>query len=80
MRRNTKINTLSSVSSVGMGMIFGLIFMILLGGGAAFLGFLYLIIGPFSELTLANPDLMETIGKVLYFATPIILTGRRVGC
>ncbi len=78
MERNTKINTLSSVSSVGMGLSFGLIFMLILGGASAFLGFIYLILGPFSELMFANPNIMSVIGKVLYFATPIILTGLSV--
>ncbi len=78
MERNTKINTLSSISSVGMGLSFGLVFMIILGGGAAFLGFLYMILGPFADIFYGGTEIMVELGNVLYFATPIILTGLSV--
>jgi simple sugar transport system permease protein len=65
------INALSSVTAILTGLFAGLIILLLSNASQAFNGFWAILSGGFSS--------MKNIGQVLYFATPIILTGLSVG-
>jgi len=65
------INALSSVTAIVTGLLAGLIILIASNAGQAFAGFWVILTGGFSS--------MRELGQVLYFATPIIMTGLSVG-
>lgn len=63
---------LGALASVLVGLVFGFILMLIFGGLDAFTGLYYIALGPLSKG-------MESLGEVLAYATPIILTGLSVG-
>ena len=65
------VNALSSVSAILVGLFAGLIILLLSNASQAFHGFWSILSGGFSS--------MRDLGQVLYFATPIIMTGLSVG-
>lgn len=65
------INALSSVTAVLVGLLAGLVILLLSNASQAFYGFGAILSGGFSS--------MKEAGQVLYFATPIIMTGLSVG-
>ena len=64
-------NALSSVTAIFFGLIAGLIILLISNASQAFYGFWAILSGGFSN--------MKDFGQVLYFATPIIMTGLSVG-
>jgi simple sugar transport system permease protein len=58
----------SALLAIALGLIFGFLVMLLANPGNAFKGFNYILTGGLSR-----------IGNVLYFATPILMTGLAVG-
>jgi len=69
--KNGALDALSSVTAIIVGLLAGLIIMIASNAPQAFFGFGAMLTGGFSS--------MNDIGQVLYFATPIIMTGLSVG-
>lgn len=67
-----RINVFSSISAIVAGLLFGLIIMIITNPADAPAAFVTILIGGFD-------DGLRSIGKVLFYATPIILTGLSVG-
>ena len=65
-------NALSSVIAIMAGLLFGLVILLVSNAGEAFPGFLIILKGGFSTGA-------KGMGQVLYFATPLILTGLSVG-
>ena len=65
------INALSSVVAILVGLLAGLIIMLFSNASQAFYGFGAILTSGFSSL--------KNFGDVLYFATPIIVTGLSVG-
>ena len=65
------ISALSSVTAILVGLLAGLIILIASNASQAFAGFWVILSGGFSS--------MRELGQVLYFATPIIMTGLSVG-
>jgi simple sugar transport system permease protein len=65
------INVLSSVSAVIVGLLVGLVILLISNASQAFAGFWSILTSGFSN--------MRELGQVLYFATPIIMTGLSVG-
>ncbi|MBU1145247.1 MAG: ABC transporter permease [Firmicutes bacterium] len=65
------INILGSVIAILIGFIFGLILMLIVNPSQALEGFSIIIIGGFNEG-------FESIGNMIYFSVPIILTGLSV--
>lgn len=65
------INALSSVTAVLVGLLAGLVILLLSNASQAFQGFWAILSGGFAS--------MKDLGQVLYFSTPIILTGLSVG-
>jgi len=65
------VNALSSVAAVLIGLLAGLIILLLSNASQALNGFWAILSGGFLNL--------KETGQVLYFATPIILTGLSVG-
>jgi simple sugar transport system permease protein len=68
---DSSINAMSSVMAVIAGLLAGLVILLLSNASQAFQGFWAILSGGFSN--------MKEFGQVLYFATPIILTGLSVG-
>jgi len=68
---DSSVNALSSVTAVLAGLLAGLVILLLTNASQAFHGFWAILSGGFSS--------MKELGQVLYFATPIILTGLSVG-
>ncbi|XMB87363.1 ABC transporter permease [Mycoplasmatota bacterium WC44] len=68
---NVLVESSSSVVSVIFGLLFGLILMILVNPGNAFPGFITILSGGFNGG-------LKGLGNLLYFSTPIILTGLSV--
>jgi len=68
---DSSVNALSSVTAILAGLLAGLVILLLTNASQAFNGFLAILSGGFSS--------MKEVGQVLYFATPIILTGLSVG-
>jgi len=66
------LNLLSALMAIVVGMLFGLIIMLISNPSQALGGFGAIIISPIT----GGP---RVIGQVLYFATPLILTGLGVG-
>lgn len=58
----------AALLAITLGLIFGFIVMLIAAPGNAFAGFRYVLLGGFSRF-----------GNVLYFATPILMTGLAVG-
>lgn len=58
----------AALLAISLGLIFGFIVMLIAAPGNAFAGFRYVLMGGFSRF-----------GNVLYFATPILMTGLAVG-
>jgi simple sugar transport system permease protein len=75
MRKNlligSSINVLSSVAAILVGLLVGLIILLLSNASQALGGFGAILGGGFAN--------MRDLGQVLYFATPIIMTGLSVG-
>ena len=65
------INTLSSVTAVLVGLLAGFVILLISNASQAPQGFWAIISSGFSS--------MRNLGQVLYFATPIIMTGLSVG-
>jgi len=65
------VNVLSSIAAILVGLLVGFIVLLLTNASQALGGFSLIIAGGFSS--------MRNIGQVLYFATPIIMTGLSVG-
>jgi simple sugar transport system permease protein len=65
------INALSSITAILTGLLAGLVILLITNASQAFNGFWAILSGRFSS--------MRDLGQVLYFATPIILTGLSVG-
>jgi len=68
---NSAINALSSVTAIFTGLFAGLVILIASNAGQALAGFGVILTGGFSS--------MREFGQVLYFATPVIMTGLSVG-
>ena len=68
---SSSVNALSSIIAILLGLFAGLIILLLSNASQAFQGFWAILSGGFSS--------MKDLGQVLYFATPIILTGLSVG-
>lgn len=68
---NSSVNALSSVSAILVGLLAGLIILLVSNASQAFLAFWAILSSGFSN--------MRELGQVLYFATPIIMTGLSVG-
>jgi general nucleoside transport system permease protein len=66
------VNLLSALMAIVVGMLFGLVIMLVSNPSQALGGFAAIVISPIS----GGP---RVIGQVLYFATPLILTGLGVG-
>ena len=65
------IEAFSSVTAVIVGLLAGLIILLITNASQALYGFEAILSGGFSDL--------NNLGQVLYFATPIIMTGLSVG-
>jgi len=65
------MNAMSSIMAVVIGLIAGFIILLISNPSQAMVGFITILTGGFSD--------MFNIGMVLYYATPIILTGLSVG-
>jgi simple sugar transport system permease protein len=68
---NSVISALSSVTAILTGLLAGLIILLITNASQALLGFWAILSGGFSS--------MKEFGQVLYFATPVIMTGLSVG-
>ncbi len=66
-----KVNVMSSFFAIFAGLLFGLIIMIITNANESFQAFFTILFGPIGGL--------KSIGKVLFYSTPIILTGLSVG-
>lgn len=65
------VNVFSSVSAIVVGLLVGFIILLISNSSQAAQGFWAILSGGFSN--------MQYLGQVLYFATPIIMTGLSVG-
>ena len=65
-------NAMSSIFAIIIGLIFGFIVLLISNPNQALSGFIIILQGGFSTGA-------KGIGQVLYFATPLILTGLSVG-
>ena len=65
------VNVFSSVTAILVGLLFGFVILLISNAPQAPGGFLAILTGGFSS--------MRDLGQVLYFATPIIMTGLSVG-
>jgi simple sugar transport system permease protein len=65
------VNVVSSATAILVGLLVGLIILLISNASQALNGFLAILTGGFSS--------MKDLGQVLYFATPIIMTGLSVG-
>ncbi|MDR1838611.1 MAG: ABC transporter permease [Treponema sp.] len=68
---NSKVNALSSVTAIFVGLLAGFLILFASNASQALAGFWAIISSGFSS--------MRELGQVLYFATPIIMTGLSVG-
>ena len=71
MKRLSNMNALSSVMAVLVGLLAGFIILIVSNPSQSLDGFITILTGGFSD--------MFNFGQVLYYATPIIMTGLAVG-
>ena len=69
--KNMNFSFLSSVIAIIIGLLFGLVILLISNPAQAMGGFFTILTGAFRD--------MRSIGRVMYFATPIILTGLSVG-
>ncbi len=69
--KNMNFSFLSSVIAIIIGLLFGLVILLISNPAQAMGGFSTILTGAFRD--------MRSIGRVMYFATPIILTGLSVG-
>ncbi|HBS93775.1 MAG TPA: ABC transporter permease [Firmicutes bacterium] len=69
--KNMNFSFLSSVIAIVIGLLFGLVILLISNPAQAMGGFSTILTGAFRD--------MRSIGRVMYFATPIILTGLSVG-
>ncbi|MCL2126951.1 MAG: ABC transporter permease [Treponema sp.] len=65
------VNVFSSVAAIVVGLLVGLVILLISNASQAFGGFWLILSSGFST--------MRELGQVLYFATPIIMTGLSVG-
>ena len=65
------MNALSSIMAVLIGLLVGYIILLVSNPSQSFAGFITILTGGFSD--------MFNVGQVLYYATPIIMTGLSVG-
>ena len=65
------MNALSSILAIIAGLIAGFVILLISNPSQAFSGFITILTGGFSD--------MFNLGQVLYYATPIIMTGLSVG-
>ena len=72
LKKQGFVNALASILAIICGLVFGLLILIIANPSQAFAGLGYLIRGGFSGG-------MKGLGEVLYYATPIIMTGLAVG-
>lgn len=68
---NSAADVLSSVMAIVVGLLVGLVILLISNSSQALGGFGAILTGGFSD--------MKSMGQVLYFATPIIMTGLSVG-
>ena len=68
---NSAIDAFSSVTAILTGLLAGFFILLITNASAALLGFGAILSGGFSS--------MNNVGQVLYFATPVIMTGLSVG-
>ncbi|MDR2543235.1 MAG: ABC transporter permease [Treponema sp.] len=68
---NTKFDVMSSVMAITAGLLAGFIIMLITNVSEALWAFQTILVGGFRS--------MNDLGQVLYFATPIIMTGLSVG-
>lgn len=71
MKLRLNFNFLSSLFAIAVGLIFGFIILLISNPDQAVGGFMTILTGAVRD--------MRSIGRVLYFATPIIMTGLSVG-
>lgn len=65
----------AALLAIGIGLLFGFIVMLLASPANAFNGFAAVLSGGLKN----NPLVAKQLGQVLYFATPILMTGLSVG-
>lgn len=65
------VNVFSSAAAITVGLLAGLVILLITNASQALGGFVMILSGGFSS--------MRELGQVLYFATPIIMTGLSVG-
>ncbi|MDR2729273.1 MAG: ABC transporter permease [Treponema sp.] len=65
------VNAFSSLTAIIVGLLAGLVILLISNASQAFTGFWAILSGGFAN--------MKDLGQVLYFATPIIMTGLSVG-
>lgn len=70
LKKEGTASFLSAVAAVVMGLLIGLIVLLITSPSNAFAGFAMILAGGFSD--------MKNAGQVLYYATPIIMTGLSV--
>lgn len=70
-KRQLNLNFLGSLFAIVVGLLFGLVILVISNPAQAGDGFMTILTGAFRN--------MRSIGRVMYFATPIILTGLSVG-
>ena len=68
---DSTVDVLSSITAIVVGLLVGFVVLLLTNASQALGGFSLIIGGGFSS--------MRNIGQVLYFATPVIMTGLSVG-
>ena len=69
--KNLNFSFLSSVIAIAIGLLFGLIILLISNPSQALAGFITILTGAFQD--------MRSLGRIMYFATPIIFTGLSVG-
>ena len=72
IRSGSPVRLLSSILAIVVGLLVGLVILLVSNPSQAFAGFAIILMGGFNNG-------MSSIGSMLYFATPIILTGLSVG-
>ncbi len=70
-RLDKSLNFMSSLAAICIGLLLGLVFLLFSNPSQAFPGFFTILTGGFSDA--------KSMGQVLYFAAPIIMTGLSVG-
>jgi simple sugar transport system permease protein len=70
MESTTAVNIIGSLIAIAVGLLFGFLLMLFVNPGQAFPGFFAIIQGGFRDA--------KSVGNMIYFATPLILTGLSV--